>query len=52
MNVRLPTSEIRKRLSRVDFLAPLSEAQLDDFVRVVSFVRLGRGEALGGEKNR
>jgi CRP/FNR family cyclic AMP-dependent transcriptional regulator len=46
MNVRLPMSEIRQRLSWVDFLAPLSEAELDDLVRVASFVRLERGEEL------
>jgi CRP/FNR family cyclic AMP-dependent transcriptional regulator len=39
-------SEVRRRLSWVEFLAPLSEAELEDFVRVVSFVRLGRGEEL------
>ena len=39
-------SEIRQRLSWVDFLALLSEAELDDLMRVASFVRLERGEEL------
>jgi CRP/FNR family cyclic AMP-dependent transcriptional regulator len=36
--------EIRRRLSWVDFLAPLSEVELDDLVRRASFVRLEEGD--------
>jgi CRP/FNR family cyclic AMP-dependent transcriptional regulator len=38
--------EIRRRLSWVDFLAPLSEEELDDLVRRASFVRLEEGDVL------
>ena len=38
--------EIKRRLSWVEFLAPLSEDELEDLVRVVSFVRLERREEL------
>jgi CRP/FNR family transcriptional regulator len=38
--------EIRRRLSWVEFLAPLSEEELDDLVRKASFVRLEKGEVL------
>jgi CRP-like cAMP-binding protein len=39
-------SGIKRRLSWVNFLAPPSEAELDHLVRVVSFVRLERGDEL------
>ncbi len=38
--------EIRRRLSWVDFLAPLPEGELEDLARGASLVRLGRGEEL------
>jgi hypothetical protein len=38
--------EIRRRLSWVDFLAPLSDDELDDLLRRASFVRLEEGEVL------
>jgi hypothetical protein len=44
MNTDLPMREIRRRLSWVDFLAPLSEEELDDLVRDTSFVRLEKKE--------
>lgn len=46
MNASLPLREIRRRLSWVDFLSPLSEEELDDLVRGASFVRLEEGEVL------
>ena len=46
MNARLAISEIRQRLSWVNFLAPLSEDELDHLVRVASLVRLARGDEL------
>jgi CRP/FNR family transcriptional regulator len=46
MNADFPMNEIRRRLSWVDFLAPLSEDELDDLVRHASFVRLEEGEVL------
>ena len=48
MSTDLPMVEIRRRLSSwVDFLAPLSEEQLDALVvRRASFVRLEKGEVL------
>lgn len=46
MTTDLPMEEIRQRLSWVGFLAPLSEEELDDFVRGASFVRLEKGELL------
>jgi CRP-like cAMP-binding protein len=42
----LAISEIRQRLSWVNFLAPLSEDELDHLVRVASLVRLARGDEL------
>ncbi len=42
----MPMSEIRQRLSWVDFLAPLSEDELDDLVGDASFVRLEEKEVL------
>ena len=36
--------EMRRRLSWVDFLAPLSEEEMDALVRRASFVRLDAGE--------
>ena len=52
MEAQLPMVEIRRRLSWVDFLAPLSEDQLDDLLRRVNFVRLQEGQerALGPEE--
>jgi CRP/FNR family transcriptional regulator len=38
--------EMRRRLSWVGFLAPLSEEELDDLLRRASFVRLEEGEVL------
>jgi CRP/FNR family transcriptional regulator, cyclic AMP receptor protein len=46
MNVVLPVHEIRQRLSWVDFLAPLSEEEIDDLARSAAFVRLKKGEVL------
>jgi hypothetical protein len=46
MDVDLPMSEIRQRLSWVDFLAPLSEDELDDLVGGASFARLEEKEVL------
>jgi CRP/FNR family cyclic AMP-dependent transcriptional regulator len=46
MSADLPMREIRRRLSWVDFLAPLSEEELDDLVRRASFVRLEEGDVL------
>ena len=46
MNADLPMGEIKRRLSWVDFLAPLSEGELDDLVGGASFVRLEAGEEL------
>ncbi len=39
-------SEIRQRLSWVEFLAPLSEEELDNLLRRASFARLEEGEVL------
>src|SRR5215213_9764678 len=38
--------EIKRRLSWVDFLAPLSEEQVDDLLLRADFVRLKEGEEL------
>ena len=46
VRARLPVEEIRRRLSWVDFLAPLSEDELDALVRRADFVRLEEGEVL------
>ncbi len=46
MNAELPMVEIRRRLSWVDFLTPLSEEELEALVRRASFVRLEEGEVL------
>src|SRR4028118_1971549 len=46
MNARLDISEIRRRLSWVDFLAPLSEGELEDLARGASLVHLERGGEL------
>src|SRR5919202_1171504 len=43
-NGELPMREIRRRLSWVEFLAPLSEEELDDLLRRASFARLEDGE--------
>ena len=40
MDADLPMAEIMRSLSWVDFLAPLSESELEDLVRGASFVRL------------
>lgn len=46
MSQDLPMKEIRRRLSWVEFLAPLSEEELEDLVSRVRFVRLDKGEVL------
>ena len=46
MDADLPLSEIRQRLSWVDFLAPLSEDELDDLAGRASFIRLEEKEVL------
>jgi CRP/FNR family cyclic AMP-dependent transcriptional regulator len=46
MSVDLPIREIRRRLSWVDFLAPLPEEELDNLVRRAGFVRLEEGGVL------
>jgi CRP/FNR family transcriptional regulator len=46
MDAGLDIGEIRRRLSWVDFLAPLPEGELEDLARGASLVRLGRGEEL------
>jgi CRP/FNR family cyclic AMP-dependent transcriptional regulator len=46
MSTDLPMEEIRRRLSWVGFLAPLSEEELDDLVRRAGLVRLEEGEVL------
>jgi CRP/FNR family cyclic AMP-dependent transcriptional regulator len=45
-NVELPMREIRRRLSWVEFLAPLSEEELVVLLRDASFVRLEDGEEM------
>ena len=40
----LPLEEMRRRLSWVEFLAPLSEDELDGLLRRASFLRLQEGE--------
>jgi len=44
IRANLPTEEIKRRLSWVDFLAPLSEDELDGLLRRASFLRLEEGE--------
>jgi CRP/FNR family transcriptional regulator, cyclic AMP receptor protein len=44
--VELPIREIRRRLSWVEFLAPLSEAEMATLLRDASFVRLEDGEEM------
>src|SRR3712207_5581468 len=46
MNADLPVPEIRRRLSWVEFLEPLSKEELDDLVGRADFVRLEEGEEL------
>jgi CRP/FNR family cyclic AMP-dependent transcriptional regulator len=46
MRADMPMREIKRRLSWVDFLAPLSEEGLDDLVHRADFVRLDRREVL------
>ena len=46
MNTDLPMREIRRRLSWVGFLAPLSEAEMVTLLRGASFVRLEGGEEM------
>jgi CRP/FNR family cyclic AMP-dependent transcriptional regulator len=46
MRVEFHVEEIRRRLSWVDLLAPLSEDELDALVRRADFVRLDAGEVL------
>jgi len=45
-NVEVPVREIRRRLSWVEFLAPLSEAELAELMRRAEFVKLDKGEVL------
>src|SRR3712207_5212614 len=44
MKAGLPVEEIRRRLSWVDFLAPLFEDELDDLLRRANFLRLEEGQ--------
>lgn len=46
MTVKLTMEEIRQRLSWAEFLAPLSEEELDDLVRGASFVQLEKRQVL------
>jgi hypothetical protein len=46
MSNDLPMREVRRRLLWVEFLAPLSEAELMDLLRGASFVRLEAGEEM------
>ena len=46
MDAELPMREIKRRLSWTDFLAPLSEEELDNLLRRASFARLEEGEVL------
>jgi len=46
MNTDLPMREIRRRLSWVEFLSPLSEAEMVALLRNASFLRLEEGKAL------
>jgi len=46
MNTDLPMREVRRRLSWVGFLAPLSEAEMATLLRGTSFVRLEGGEEM------
>jgi CRP/FNR family transcriptional regulator len=46
MDAELPMKEIRRRLSWIDFLAPLSEEELDHLVGRADFARLEEGEVL------
>src|SRR3712207_1410030 len=52
MKVGLPLEEIRRRLSWVDFLAPLSEDELDALLRRSDFLGLEAGQerAVGAEE--
>src|SRR5215217_3167393 len=45
-NSALPLREVRRRLSWVEFLAPLSEAEMVTLLRDASFVRLEDGEEM------
>jgi CRP/FNR family transcriptional regulator, cyclic AMP receptor protein len=45
-NVELPMMEIRRRLSWVEFLSPLSEEELVALLRGASFVRLEEGQEM------
>src|SRR5919112_3457477 len=46
MSRDLPMREIKRRLSWVEFLAPLSEEEFDDLLRRASFVRLENREVM------
>jgi hypothetical protein len=46
MSADFPMREVKRRLSWVEFLAPLSEDELDYLVERASFVRLDEGEVL------
>jgi CRP/FNR family transcriptional regulator, cyclic AMP receptor protein len=52
MRTDLPITEIKRRLSWVGFLEPLTEEELDSLMRSASFVRLEEGEerVLGPEE--
>jgi CRP/FNR family transcriptional regulator, cyclic AMP receptor protein len=52
MRARLPVEELRRRLSWVEFLAPLSEDELDSLLRRANFLRLEEGEehVIGAEE--
>jgi CRP/FNR family transcriptional regulator, cyclic AMP receptor protein len=52
MNTELPMVEIRRRLSWVDFLAPLSKDELDALVQRADFLRLEEGQerTIGAEE--
>src|SRR3712207_3819640 len=52
MKVGLPMEEIRRRLSWVDFLTPLSEDEMDALLRRASFLRLEEGQehTIGAEE--
>ena len=45
-NAEVPMREVRRRLSWVEFLAPLSEGELVVLLRDASFVRLDEGEVM------
>jgi hypothetical protein len=46
MKTDLPMREIRRRLSWVEFLSPLSEEEMVAFLRDASFLRLEEGKEM------